>query len=194
MSNPSLILVLAEDQRQQQLIYRFPVLAGIRPHQLSFQLSPSGRGSAEQWVRENFARLAAKCRARNARASTGMLALIDADNRSVEERRNELDRGLESIGHHPIDPNRDPIARLIPRRNIETWILYLSSSATARPEVNETQDYKREKSAQEWSALIPRASEELYALTRSSITLPGNLIDSLRLGIEEIPRAITAAR
>ena len=190
MSSPSLIVVLAEDKRHQQLIRRFLIRVGIQRHQLFFQLSPSGRGSAEQWVRENFARQAAKCRARNARASTGMFVLVDADVRTVQERLDELDRGLDAIGQPRVDPNRDPIARVIPRRNIETWILLLSGPASARLEVNETQDYKQSKSAEDWSALIPAAAEALFALTRPSIAPPRTMIDSLRRGIREISRAI----
>src|ERR1700728_3909630 len=102
MSSPSLVFVLAEDQRQQQLIYRFLARVGVRPHQVRFQLSPSGRGSAEQWVRENFARQAAKCRARNTRAATGMFVLLDADSRTVQERLDELDGGLEAAGQAPV--------------------------------------------------------------------------------------------
>jgi hypothetical protein len=194
MSSPSLIFVMVEDKRQQQLIYRFLVRVGVRLHQLRFQLSPSGRGSAEQWVRESFARQAASCRARNARASSGMLVLIDADNRTVQDRLDELDRGLASVGQRPIDPSRDPIARLVPKRNVETWILYLSAQATSSSEVNETKDYKLTMSTEEWSALIPRASEVMFALTRPSKVLPVNLIDSLRRGIEEIPRALPPRR
>src|SRR5271157_1449146 len=126
MSSPSLIYVLVEDQLQRQLIYRFLIRAGINPHQMSFALSPSGRGSAEQWVRENFARQAEKCRARNARASTSMFVMLDADTGTIQERLDVLDEALKSTGKKPIDTNRDPIARLIPRRNVETWILCMS--------------------------------------------------------------------
>jgi hypothetical protein len=187
MNRPSWVYVLAEDKRQQQLIYRFLVAAGVNPRQVQFELSPAGQGSAEQWVRENFARQAGKCRARNARAATGMFVITDADTRTVQERLNILDEALSAAGQTPIDASRDPIARLIPKRNVETWILVLGSKDTA---VEEVTDYKSTKTSEEWSALISSAAETLVAWTRPSATLPASLIDSLRRGVGEIPRAL----
>jgi len=194
MSSPSLVIVLAEDQRQKQFIYRYLVNAGIGPRQMTIEMSPSGQGSAEHWVRKNFPREARKCRARNARASTVLFVLLDADRRTVRERLDELDRALEAAGQNPIDPDQDPIARLIPKRNIETWILYLSATGSGSPSVNEEQDYKQTKIPEEWSALIPAASGTLFGWTRSAALLPGGLIDSLRHGIQEILRVFPLGR
>jgi hypothetical protein len=190
MSSPSLVYVLAEDQRQKQFIYRFLVKAGIGPHQMTVEVSPSGRGSAEQWVRINFARQTRKCRTRNARASTGLFVMLDADNRSVQERLIELDAALDAENQPKLDPARDPIARLIPKWSIETWILYLSSNGTAKPPMSEDVPYKDTKTVEQWSDLIPQASETLHVWTRTVTELPSNLIDSLQRGLQEIPRAL----
>ena len=192
MSKPSLVIVLAEDQRQRQFIYRFLKNAGIRSDQIRAVISPSGRGSAEQWVRENFALHAAKCRARTVRADTGLVVLLDADLQSVSERLATLDNALIAAGQNPIDRNRDSIARLIARRNIETWILFLAAAGLAIPQIDETTDYKQTKNTDEWSELIPTASEKFLAWTRPKAVLPENIIDSLQRGIDEIPRALTA--
>lgn len=189
MSSPSLFYVLVEDQRQKRLLYRFLVRAGVRPHQMTFELSPSGHGSAEQWVRENFARQAEKCRERNRRATTGMFVMLDADTRTVQERLDVLNDALTCAGQAPIDRNRDRIARLIPKRNVETWILCLNQKGVVEPPVNEDHDYKRTKASEEWSALILPAAETLFAWTRRGGT-PANLINSLRLGILETQRAL----
>jgi hypothetical protein len=189
-----MIFILAEDQRQKQLIYRFLARAGVRPHQVSFELSPSGQGSAEQWVRENFVRQARKSRARNSRASTSMFIMQDADTRTVQERLNALDEALASVGQPPVSRERDPIARLIPKRNVETWILYLNTRGTDALPIDEEQDYKHTKAPEEWSALIPQASEALFAWSRPSAVLPEDLIGSLRLGLQEIPRALPVGR
>lgn len=192
MSKPSLVIVLAEDQRQKQFIYRYLKNAGVRPGQIRLHVSPSGRGSAEQWVSRGFAIQVRKCRARH--AQTGMFVMLDADTRTVQERLDELDQALLSAGQNPIDRNRDPIARLIPRRNVETWVLFLALKGVADPPIDETTDYKRTKDDEEWSEFIPIAAEKFFAWTRPSATLPTNLIDSLRRGIKEIPRALPLGR
>lgn len=160
---------------------------------MNFQLSPSGRGSADQWVREQFGRLAAKCRARHTRVSTGMFVLVDADKRTVQARLDELDRGLALIEQPPINAS-DPITRLVPKRNIETWILHLTATEDFRLGIHEDRDYKGSKSDGEWSALIPKASEAFLALTRSTASLPSSIIDSLQRGIRDLPRALAAVR
>lgn len=52
MTRPSLVIVLVEDKRQQQLIFRYLRRIGLEPHAIRFLL-PSG-GSGEQWVRERL--------------------------------------------------------------------------------------------------------------------------------------------
>ena len=49
--------------------------------------------------------------------------MLDADNKTVQERLEALDDALKSAGQKPIDLNRDPIARLIPRRNVKLGFL-----------------------------------------------------------------------
>lgn len=192
MSSPSRVYALVEDQRQRQLLYRFLLKAGVSPHQVQFELSPSGQGSAEQWVRENFARQLGKCRARNARAATSMFVMLDADVARVDERLHALDESLVSAGQARFDTGRDPVARLVPKRNVETWILYLSTKGIVRSAINEEQDYKQTKTGDEWSKLIPAAAEVLHTWTTNVRERPPNLIDSLRCGIQEIPRALPA--
>lgn len=194
MSSPSLVLVLAEDQRHKQFIYRFLVKAGIGRHQMRIEVSPSGQGSAEQWVRNNFARQVRKCRSRSAGASTGMFVLLDADNQSVREHMDELDAALVAEEQQGVDPKRDPVARLIPKWSIETWVLFLVSNGAFEPPLTEDKSYKELKTDEQWSELIPQASETLYVWSRSDVGRPQNLLDSLQSGLNEIPRALPAGR
>ncbi|HZB89659.1 MAG TPA: hypothetical protein VE291_13450 [Terracidiphilus sp.] len=189
-----MVIALVEDQRQEQLLRRYLVRVGFNRHQVRFEMSPSGQGSAERWVRENFARQAGKCRARNARAKTSMFVMLDADAHTVQERVNALDEALISAGQEPINPTHDSIARLITKRNVETWIVWLSASERAMRTVDEAQDYKPTKNSGAWSALIPSASEALWELTRPAAFLPDFLIGSLRNGIQEINRALPVER
>ncbi len=194
MSSPSLVYVLAEDQRQKQFIYRYLTTAGLNSRQITIEVSPSSQGSGEQWVRKNFARQARKCRARNVRASTGMFVLLDADNRSVQGQLRELDAELIAENQPRFNPETDKIARLIPKWSIETWILFLVSNGVSKPLLSEDEPYKNSKAAEQWSELIPKASEILFAWSRETAKRPDNLLDSLQHALQEIPRALPVGR
>jgi hypothetical protein len=194
MSSPSLVFILAEDQRQKQFIHRFLTTSGLNSHQMTIEVSPSGQGSAEQWVRKNFARQARKCRARNTRASTGMFVLLDADSGSVQEHLRELDAALIAEDQPKFNSMTDKIARLIPKWSIETWILFLISNGEHTPPLGEGEPYKNSKTAEEWSELIPEASEIFFAWTKAVAKIPNNLLDSLRLALQEIPRVLPVGK
>lgn len=187
MSKPSMMIVLAEDQRQKQFIYRYLTSAGFRRKEMRFHLSPSGRGAAEQWVRENFVVQVRVCRTRQ--AQTGMIVLLDADTRTVQQRLDALDQSLVETGQRRIESGQDTIARLIPKRNVETWILFLARKGVTAPPIDELTDYKRDKNDREWSELIPGAVDTLHAWTNPSTARPATILDGLRFGLEEIPRA-----
>lgn len=194
MSSPSRVFGLVEDRRQEQLLYRYLICAGIRRDEIVINISPTAHGAAEQWVRTNFARFAKDCRRRNTRASTAMFVMLDADTQTVQERLDVLDRSLRDDGQQRFHPDRDPIARLIPRRNVETWILFLAEKGEAAPPIDEVIDYKHTKNSEEWSDLVPIAAQVLFEWTKPSAVPPANMIDSLHQGILEIRRVLPAER
>jgi hypothetical protein len=194
MSSRSEILILVEDNRQKLFIRRFLLRVGIDKRQMIFAAVSGGHGSGKQWVRNQFADQVRKCRQRNKRASTSMFAVMDADEQTVARCLSDLDDELIKTSQARVDKNHDRVARLIPKRNIETWILCLTSHKDVQPQWSEEQSYKDSKRAEEWDQLTPQASEALYAWTRPAAVLPENLISSLRLGIQEIPRALPVGR
>jgi len=195
MSDRSFVFVLVEDQRQKQFIFRFLGAAGLNSHQMRIEVSPSGQGSGEQWVRKNFARQARKCRARNARkTSTCMFVLLDADGGTVQEHLVELDSALEAEDQPRFSSATDTIARLIPKWSIETWLLFLCSDGALSPPLNEDEPYKKSRTAEEWSKSIPKASKTLYTWSKIGAERPGYLLDSIRRGLDEIPRALPVRR
>jgi hypothetical protein len=123
-----------------------------------------------------------------------MFAMLDADRRSVQQHLGELDSNLVAANQSKLDPARDPIARLIPKWSIETWILYLISKGAAKPPISEDRPYKDSKTKEQWSELIPQAAATLFEWTRPTAALPEDLIDSLQRGIQEVPRALAAGR
>ncbi|MGB7280707.1 MAG: hypothetical protein WBE13_00490 [Candidatus Acidiferrum sp.] len=180
MSKPSLIILVLEDDTHKMLTYRYLINCGFRSHEIRALTSPSGRGSAEQWVRNRFTQEVREYRRRHARAHTGLIVMLDADMFSVQERLNQLDQALEDSGDEPIDKD-ERVARLIPKRNVETWILCLEQT-----EVDEETDYTGTRS--DWNELIPTASKTLCAWARLQHGPATHCVPSLSAGIQELIR------
>jgi hypothetical protein len=179
MAQPSQVVVLAEDNRQQQLVRRYLRRCGLEPHAMRLLPCPAGSGSGEQWVRERFLEEVKAYRRRSAHAKTALIVIIDADNLSVQARMSQLDRKLDDGLTDRIRADAEQIARLVPKRNIETWILCLNDRT-----VDEETDYSR--TGEEWAILVSSGVEALYGSTRPNAQLPANWIPSLKLGVEEL--------
>ena len=91
------------------------------------------------------------------------------------------DRVLRDSGKQPVDAATERIARLVPKRNVETWILCLNGQ-----EVDEESDYKGR--LHDWSEMTRPAAETLHEWTRSNSQLPDDCVESLRCGITELRR------
>ncbi len=107
--------------------------------------------------------------------------VIDADAHSVQDRWNQLNQALKDAEKPPVDIEHEKIARLVPKRNIETWILCLTGQA-----IDEKTDYKNIRN--DWNELIPTAAATLFQWTRQEAELPNRCIDSLRTGVKELNR------
>jgi DNA polymerase III psi subunit len=173
-----LVIVVLEDDHHKMLIYRYLKKSGLREHEIRIERSPSGEGSAENWVRKTFIKETNVYRNRHAR--TKLIVVIDADRYTVQERLQQLDRALRDSGKQPVDTAAEQIARLVPKRNVETWILCLNEH-----QVDEETDYK---DRDDWSELIPRAAEALLQWPRSHDGPPLHCVDSLRIGLKELER------
>ena len=123
-----------------------------------------------------------------------MFAVMDADELTVARCLSDLNDELIKSGQQSLDNDHDRIARLIPKWNIETWILFLTADEDAQLSIKEGQNYKDSKKSQQWDQLVPRSSAAIYALTRPGAAMPENLIGSLQTGLKEIPRALSVRR
>jgi hypothetical protein len=123
-----------------------------------------------------------------------MFVFLDADNKSVQEHLRELDAALIAENQQKFNSATDKIARLIPKWSVETWILFLSSNGVHTPPLSENEPYKSLKATEQWSGLIPKASETLLTWTKDATKVPNNLLDSLQLALQEIPRALPAGK
>jgi hypothetical protein len=192
MSNPTEVIVLCEDIRTfsftRSYLKRCGVDRNIRP-----VISPRGRGCGFDFVVSAFSAQVNAYRLAKARIHTWLIAVVDADTGTVAQRIGEMDKGLREAQEPRVRAIRiqdEMIARLVPRRNIETWLLALNDTT-----VNETDDYKHAINTDEkWSAQIPGAAQAFFILTRQNAELPEGLIESLRLGIVEMHRVFQLAR
>ncbi len=180
MSRPSQVIVVAEDNRQQMFIYRYLLKTGFSRHAITAKRSPSGLGSAENWVRKQFPREVSSCRNRQTRAQSALIVIVDADTHTVRHRITQLDAMLTEARKRAITQD-EPILRLVPKRNIETWILCLNGDR-----VDESADYKDEN--HNWNELITPAAVELYRWTRPNFVSPDHCCESLRTALTEFGR------
>jgi hypothetical protein len=103
------------------------------------------------------------------------MVIIDADTDEVSRRVRQLKEALGASARN----EDEAIVHLIPRRNIETWILHLSDM-----DVDEETDYHDEKGVDD---LIPAAAATFHGWISK---LPENCLPSLSVGIEETKRLI----
>jgi hypothetical protein len=191
MSKPTEVIVLCEDYRQSSFalayLKRCGISRGIRPI-----LSPHGRGRAFDWVVKQYPVQVNAYRLAKARKHTWLIVAIDADTGTVAQRLGQMELELRQSAEprlRELDPEDELIARLIPRRNIETWILALNNVA-----VNEIDDYKYTRAREDWAALIPTATAAFYDRARPNAEWPDALLESLRHGIHEMCRISQMAR
>lgn len=179
MGRPSVVVVLAEDERHQRFVRYYLYEVGYKRHHIRFEALPSGRGCGEQWVRQRYAGAVRACRERTPKAKTALVVVIDADTADVNQRSNQFHQALRQEGLGPRTAS-EFIAHLIPKRSIETWVLCLRGTP-----VDETTDYRAERDIDQ---KIPVAAVTLHKWTRPNATLPAYCTASLRAAIPEIKR------
>lgn len=129
-------IVLCEDVKHTTFILRYLRRLGFNNRQIHFKIPRAGRGAGEQWVRERYPEETKIQRSRANHTSASLIAVVDADTLSVEQRREQLGVALATAGLRSRD-SKERIAIVIPRRNIETWIHFAETR-----EIDETTDFK----------------------------------------------------
>ena len=126
MSRGARVVVLCEDQQSKVFIEEALLARGYDRRAIRSVVAPSGRGAGERFVRSHYPEWRAFLRSRP--ATKGLAVHIDADpTHTVAERHAELAGALKASGQDPRDET-EPIAELVPKRNIETWIHALDTS------------------------------------------------------------------
>lgn len=179
MPKASQIIALVEDDNHRRFVWRYLERLGYSRHAVTFEPLPAGRGCGEQWVRANYCRVVAAYRRRAAKAQTKLIVAIDADALSVHNRANQLAEALRSSDLQP-RASDEHIAHLIPKRHIETWILYLNDQPA-----DEAADHRH---AKEVDSGIQSAALKFFEWTRPNAAVPETCLLSLQAAVPEIRR------
>lgn len=178
MSSPSRVVVLVEDYRQQAFVRRYLVRIGMSVGRIRFVSLPGGRGSGEQWVRERYAGEVDEYRNRSTRATTALIIAIDADTWDVNRRLQQLHQAIVDAGLNPRG-NGEAIVHLIPKRNIETWVLCLVGD-----NVDEETDHRQ----RDIDDQINAAAVTFFEWSRPNAAVPQRCVPSLRAAMPEVRR------
>jgi hypothetical protein len=128
------IVLLCEDSQHEAFTRRFLKGMGWNSRELRVEKSPSAGGSAEQWVRQRFARELQIYRNRKQRAASALIAMIDADAKKIPDRLAEFGNECKKL-EIPFRTDDEAVGIAIPKRNIETWIHYLNGEQANEDDV-----------------------------------------------------------
>jgi hypothetical protein len=134
-------------------------------------------------VIEHYAEELREHRRRAGKTRSVLVVVIDADTRAVTDRLTELANALEEANLEKRAAD-DPVALLIPKRHIETWILCLSGET-----VDQSTDYERTCREDEIDGhFIRSAAMELFSWNRQNAVVPERCVPSLRMALPELKR------
>lgn len=116
-------MLLCEDSQHEAFARRFLRQDGHDLRNLRILRARKGKGSAEQYVREQFPVELAALR-RRAAENVALIVLIDGDQHGVASRKEALWSACADKGVARPDDN-DRVVVSVPTWNIETWLAFL---------------------------------------------------------------------
>lgn len=179
MSRKLTAVVLCEDKQASTLLYRYLKHERRFKHVHILPL-PAGEGCGSQYVRENFA---AEVRKQRDKAVASVLVVhTDADNRTVDQRKQELTAALDAARVPRREPD-EPIALVIPRWETENWLHHF----LGRPAVVESERYPKFRDDEARAARPTVAA--LVDLVDGNVAAPRNLpsIDESARELRRLP-------
>jgi hypothetical protein len=176
-------VVLCEDLQAQVFVRRVLLALGYDGHRIRVVPYPAdGRGSGEQHVRERYPSELAQHRRRAARTRAVLAVHTDADRFTVAARFAALADELREKGV-PQRAAEEPVAILVPKWNIETWIHFFLDG----PPVDEDKSDYAKYTGHEADAA---PSAEQFAAHARARTVPHQAPPSLEIGLEEARRVV----
>lgn len=155
----SQFVLLGEDAFHRTFMRQWLMANDVSHRQIHVVEPPADKSGGWKFVVGRCGDEVIAARARNKRVQTRLIVMIDADDESLEQRRQRIATAMEESMEGDLG---DLVCVLIPKRHIETWIVALGPED---PPVDESADYK------------PRSSDEVKAaarrLARMIATPPG---------------------
>ncbi len=138
------IIVLCEDRTHANFVCHYLKKRGFNHRQLRVRPVPHGSGSGAQFVLQGYATEVKAYRSQANHLSLALITVIDADRQEVQHIHHCLEGQLQNAN---IENRKtgERIALLVPKRNIETWIVYLQGTP-----VDEESDYKQHSLAENY--------------------------------------------
>lgn len=171
------VIVLCEDKQQEVCIRHFLIEIGFDRNRMFFKTSPKGRQAGEQFVRESYPSEVRAYRSKKNHLSICLIAMIDADIKTVEQRLQQLDESLISKAMQ-IRQADENIAIFVPKRNIETWIYYLKGKP-----VDEETAYPKLQYESNCKSCVEELSKQCH-----NGCLKNNALPSLLKAVDEAQR------
>jgi len=164
------IIILAEDQEHQSLVYRYLLRAGHNDRGFRKIPLPGNRQCGSQYVREKFPEQVRECRGTLGRRTSCLLVVItDADNLTPAQREETL------LGQCRVVAT-EPIVILIPKWQVETWI----KCALGQVVLEDDRDSDRPPVD---SHQIRRAAETIFEWARPGAHVGETCVNSLRAAL-----------
>jgi len=148
MSRNVNIVILCEDRQHEAFARRFLALAGKGMRVQRVEISPSGRGSGEQFVRERYAKELNYYRSRKHCVAQALVIMIDADGRDIEARIAQIEDAAAKSGESQ-RATGERVAIFVPARNIETWLAYLDGQTVDEKRKQPYPRLQRERDCQQ---------------------------------------------
>jgi hypothetical protein len=176
----SQIVLLCEDDEHRRLAVTYMNRCGINTSRVVVERVASRlqQGGNVGWVLDEFPRQMHACRQRHkAKANTLLIVMVDADMLEVAARRHQLNERLALAGYDGLSVN-DPVALLIPRRHVETWIRALLGEG-----VTEEDDCKAKNRPTRDE--VRQAADTAYQWSRPNANAGPTCVPSLALALPE---------
>jgi hypothetical protein len=187
------IVLVCEGWEDVAFLKGFFTEAGIKLG-IEARKNPRGRGCGFDYVREIFAQeVQLLGRYHEGR---GVLAMIDEDGKGVEVRRSSVTSLLEPKDLPRLDCSQGRCL-ILPKRNIETWIYWLTGAKINDTwQVSETDDYKKTRPAGATRALENEdwrvAGRKLHSINHT--TPPAGMPAELLVTLNNLRKFIQAVK
>ena len=167
------IIILCEDRAHANVVLHHLKKRGFNYRQLRV-VPRAGSGSGAQFVLQRYAEEVRAYRSKANHLSLALITVIDADRQEVQHIHHRLEGQLQNADIENRKPG-ERIALLVPKRNIETWIVYLQGTS-----VDEESDYKQHSLAENYRQAGITLAEQLGQQPRADCP------QSLQMALNEL--------